>query len=179
MSETLRTCVRCQTAKPLAAYGRYRPAADGLRKTCRACMAHAQNRAVPRLRTAREAAPLASSEPVNVAPVPAPGPAVMVDPWRFAPRSGPFAVNVSRPGPLPLAARFPACERECVERVLTLHAPPVFREVHHDHRGHGHRAVLRPAVARVSALAVAGPCAACGGDLAPAFRSPDSLLIYA
>lgn len=181
-SETLRTCARCREDKPLTAYGTYKPAADGLRKTCKACMSVAQRRTgarVPRTRTG-EGLPYMPPPFAPQPPIPAPNAQPERDPFAGAPAVGPYQVNVSRPGPLPTANRYPACSRACAALVVGRVKPPTYREVHHDARGSGYRAVLRPALTRVTACERSGACAACGNAVVPreARRPPSTLDMF-
>jgi hypothetical protein len=178
-SETLRTCARCREDKPLTAYGTYKPAADGLRKTCKACMSVAQRRTgarVPRTRTG-EGLPYAPSPFASPRPIPAPNAQPERDPFAGAPANGPYQVNVSRPGTLPVASRYPACSRACAALVVGRVKPPTYGEVRHDARGSGYRAILRPARTVVGPCERSGACAACGAPVLPrGVRGPSSML---
>ena len=76
----------------------------------------------------------------------------------------------------PVTARYPACSRACADVIAALHGPPVHTGLRPDPRG-GLRAVRRPSPRTVVGPAeLDGPCSACGGQVAMAWRSPMTTL---
>ena len=166
----MKDCADCGDTFPISHFRPDRRTSDGHAKRCTDCSKRARKaKARTRGVSARVAAPRPPSveEIAPQTPIPAPGPFPDSDPWKaLRGFSGPLTVTLKGfRGGLPVSPEFPACGRSCAERVLSAKAPAVYRDVHWDPRGNGHRAIRRPVRAVVGPATRNGSCSACGASV--------------